>query len=73
MRANIFWIATTYGPHQFAKISVIKVDNFVLSLLLMPKLISVQRHKFSGINIHIFFFYFLFKNKRAQAEKILAG
>ena len=34
--ANIFWIATTlnytYGPQQYAKISVFKVDNFVLPM-----------------------------------------
>ena len=39
--ANIFWIATTYGPQQFAKISVFKVDNFVLPMFLLPKLRSV--------------------------------
>jgi hypothetical protein len=38
--ANIFWIATTYGPQQFAKISVFKVDNFVLPIFLLPKLRS---------------------------------
>ena len=38
--ANIFWIGTTYGPQQFAKISVFKVDNFVLPIFLVLKLKS---------------------------------
>ena len=44
--ANILWIATTsttYGPQQFAKISVCKVNNFVPTLFLVPKLRSVAQ------------------------------
>ena len=35
-----FWhelLSTTSGPQKFAKISVFKVDNFVLSIFLVPK------------------------------------
>ena len=39
--ANIFWVAITQGPQQFAKIIVIKVDNFVLPIFLLQIMISV--------------------------------
>ena len=63
--ANIFWIATTYfqlatyGPQQFAKISIFKVDNFVLPIFLLPKLRSVAQIEWK--NTHIFFSTFCSK------------
>ena len=45
--AKIFWIATPINylwfSQQFAKISVFKVDNFVLPIFLLPKLRSVAQ------------------------------
>jgi len=40
---NIILISTTYGLQQFAKISIFKVDNFVLPIFLLPKLSSVAQ------------------------------
>ena len=65
--ANIFLIQTTSGPQKHAKIRVFKVDNFVLSIFLVPKLRSVAQIKWK--KIHISFFHFWFKNKRVWTEK----
>ena len=46
LRGNGFLIRilqTTSGPQHFAKIRVFKVDNFVLPLILTPKLRSVAQ------------------------------
>ena len=69
--ANIFLIATiptTYGPQHFAKISVFKVDNFVLYIFLVPKLRSVTQIEWK--KHPCIFFYFWLKNKQVWAEKI---
>ena len=63
-RANIFWIyqlkRTTYGPQQFAKISVFKVDNFVPPIFLLPKLRSVAQIEW---NKHPYLFFLLLVQK----------
>ena len=66
-----FWyelLPTTSGPQKFAKISVFIVDNFVLSIFLVPKLRSVAQIEWK--KHPYFFFYFWFKNKRVWTEKI---
>ena len=57
LRENIFLIRTTSGPQQFAKIRVFKVDNFVLPLILTPKLRSVAQIEWKK---HPYLFFLLF-------------
>ena len=67
-----FWYQlppTTYGLQQFAKISIFKLDNFVLSIYLVPKLKSVAQIEWKK-HPYFFFFYLWFKNKRVLTEKI---
>ena len=42
---KIFFLILTSGPQQFAKIRVFKVDNFVLPLILEPKLARTEWKK----------------------------
>ena len=65
LRENIFLIRTTSGPQQFAKIRVFKVDNFVLPLILAPKLRSVAQ-----IDIDIYFFTFGSKINEFERKKL---
>ena len=50
------------GPQQFAKIIVFKVDDFVLPLIIAPKIRLVAQIEWKKHSY--FFFYFWFKNKR---------
>ena len=60
LRENIFLIQTTSGPQQFAKIRVFKVDNFVLPLILAPKLRSVAQIEWKK---HPYIFFSTFGSK----------
>ena len=51
-------------PQQLAKIRDFKVDYFILSLFLVPKLRSAAQNNWKKCP-YIFLFYFWFKNKRA--------
>ena len=58
-----FWhelLPTTSGPQKFAKISVFKVDNFVLSIFLVPKLRSVAQIEWKK---HPYLFFLLLVQK----------
>ena len=58
-----FWyelLPTTSGPQKFAKISVFKVENFVLSILLVPKLRSVAQIEWKK---HPYLFFSTFGSK----------
>ena len=66
-----FWyklLPTTFGPQKFAKISVFKVDSFVLSIFLVQNLGSVAQIEWK--KHPCLFFYFWFKNKQVWTEKI---
>ena len=47
-------LPTTYGPQQFAKISVFKVDNFALPIFWVPKLRSVAQCEWKKTPISFF-------------------
>ena len=51
---------TTYGLQQFAKISIFNVDNFVLPIFLLPKLISVAQIEWKK---HPYYFFLLMVQK----------
>ena len=58
-----FEVRTTYGPQQFAKFRVFKVDYFdyfVLPLFLVPKLRSVAQIEWK--NPHMYFFLLFVQN-----------
>ena len=73
-----FWyklLQTTSGPQQFAKIRVFKVDNFVLLLILAPKLRSVAQIELKNTHLFIFSTFGselnVFKRKKLETnEKI---
>ena len=74
MAPIFFWyelLPTTSGPQKFAKISVFKVDNFVLSIFLVPKLRSVAQIEWKK---HPYLFFSTFGSKinefgRKKSEK----
>ena len=58
-----FWyklLPTTSGPQKFAKISIFKVDRFVLSIFLVPKLRSVAQTEWKK---HPYLFFLLLVQK----------
>ena len=57
---GFFFVRTTSGPQKFAKIRVFKIDNFVLSLILAPKLRSVAQIEWEK---HPYIFFLLLVQK----------
>ena len=50
----------TYGPQKFPKIRVFKVDYFILTLFLVPKLRSVAQNEWKK---HPYIFFLLLVQK----------
>ena len=59
-------LRTTYGPQQFAKISVLKLTILFFQYFWCQN--WDQWHKLSGKNTHIYFFFFWLKNQRVWVD-----
>ena len=72
-RANIFLIRTTSNylrPQKFPKIRVFKVDYFILTIFLLPKLKSVAQNEWKK---HPYIYILTFGSKINKLEQKKSG